>query len=65
MKQWVLIFASFYALISVILGAFASHLMKNLLTTEKLNSFEIGIKYQMYNAIILLVLGLYFSFEKT
>jgi len=65
MKQIVLLFASIYGLIAVILGAFGAHLFKKILTADKLQSFETGTKYQMYHAIVLLVLGFYFSFNST
>jgi uncharacterized membrane protein YgdD (TMEM256/DUF423 family) len=38
-------------------GAFGAHLLKKKLTLEQLQSFETGVKYQMYHAIVLLVLG--------
>lgn len=57
MSQIALIFGSFFGLLAVIFGAFGAHLLKKKLTTEQLQSFETGVKYQMYHAIILLVLG--------
>lgn len=41
----------------VILGAFAAHALKEVLTSEQLNSFQTGIRYQMYHALLLLLLG--------
>jgi uncharacterized membrane protein YgdD (TMEM256/DUF423 family) len=46
-----------FGLTAVIFGAFGAHLLKKKLTTEQLQSFETGVKYQMYHAIVLLVLG--------
>lgn len=63
MKQFTLIVASLYGLTSVILGAFGSHLFKQYLTPEKLVSFEVAVRYQMYHAIVLLIIGLYFTFN--
>ncbi|ARV07545.1 hypothetical protein BTO04_12975 [Polaribacter sp. SA4-10] len=57
MSQFALIFASFYGLTAVIFGAFGAHLLKKKLTTDQLNSFETGVKYQMYHAIVLLIIG--------
>jgi len=45
-------------MLAVIFGAFGAHALKKILSTEQLHSFEVGIKYQMYHAIVLLVLGL-------
>ncbi|MDN3492917.1 DUF423 domain-containing protein [Winogradskyella bathintestinalis] len=45
-------------MLAVIFGAFGAHALKKILSTEQLHSFEVGIKYQMYHSIVLLVLGL-------
>ena len=42
---------------AVLLGAFAAHGLKTVLTTDALESFKTGATYQMYHAIILLVLA--------
>ena len=63
MKQIVLIVASVYGALSVILGALGAHALKKVLTEAQLQSFEVGVKYQMYHAIVLLVLGFYLSFD--
>ncbi len=69
MKNLVVIIAAFYGMMSVILGAFGAHAFKKFLPLEKLASFEVGVRYQMYHAIVLLAIGLYFQFtnglEKT
>lgn len=62
MKQFVLIVAGIYGMLSVVLGAFGAHAFKKILSTEKLLSFEIGVRYQMYHAIVLLVIGFALSF---
>lgn len=62
MKQTVLIIAAIYGMLSVILGAFGAHAFKDILTPEKLISLETGVRYQMYHAIVLLVIGLALSF---
>ena len=51
-----------YGLLGVILGAFGAHKLKKTFTAEQLQSFETGIKYQMYHAILLLVLSFNFGF---
>lgn len=62
MKQFVLIVATLYGALSVMLGALGAHALKKVLTPEVLESFNTGVKYQMYHAIVLLIAGLYFSF---
>jgi len=48
---------AFYGLIAILLGAFGAHVLKKSFTEDQLKSFETGIKYQMYHAILLLILG--------
>lgn len=63
MKNIVLTIASFYGMMAVILGAFGAHAFKKILSVEKITSFEVGVRYQMYHAIVLLAIGLYFQFN--
>ena len=46
------------AFLAVLLGAFGAHTLEGLLTTEKLNSFETGVRYQFYHSLGLLIIGL-------
>ena len=48
---------AFFGMLSVILGAFGAHALKKILSTDQQHSFEVGVKYQMYHAIVLLILG--------
>jgi len=48
----------FLALLSVVFGAFASHLLKKLLTDSALQSFEVGVKYMMYHGLALLIISM-------
>ncbi|MDP5106442.1 MAG: DUF423 domain-containing protein [Polaribacter sp.] len=57
MTQIALIFGSLFGFTAVIFGAFGAHLLKKKLTSDQLQSFETGVKYQMYHAIVLLILG--------
>ena len=56
-QQTILATAALFGMLSVIFGAFGAHALKKILSTEQLHSFEVGVKYQMYHAIVLLVLG--------
>lgn len=51
-----------YGMLAVIFGAFGAHALKKSLTNDQLKSFETGVKYQMYHAILLLVIGYNFNF---
>tara|TARA_Y100000815_G_scaffold211480_1_gene196114 strand:- start:367 stop:744 length:378 start_codon:yes stop_codon:yes gene_type:complete len=52
------IFGSLFGFLAIIFGAFGAHALKKKFTADQLNSFETGVKYQMYHALILVVLGL-------
>ena len=54
-----------YGLLAVVFGAFGAHALKKKLTPELLHSFETGVKYQMYHALVLLVLGFNLSFDRS
>ena len=56
-EQLVISTGAIFGFLSVIFGAFGAHALKKTLSPEQLNSFEVGVKYQMYHAIVLLVLG--------
>ncbi len=51
------VMGALYGLLAVVFGAFGAHVLKKSFSQEQLNSFETGVKYQMYHALVLLVLG--------
>ena len=63
MKSLTLIIGTIYGMTSVILGAFGAHAFKKVLSLERLTSFETGVKYQMYHALLLLIIGFFFKFD--
>ena len=44
--------------IAIILGAFGAHALEEKLSLEQLQTFEVGVRYQMYHGIALLAVGL-------
>ncbi|NNE76016.1 MAG: DUF423 domain-containing protein [Pricia sp.] len=54
---------AFYGLLAIIFGAFGAHALKRTYSDEQLKSFEIGVKYQMYHAIMLVVLSFNFNLD--
>ncbi len=58
-----LIITSFLGLLAVILGAFAAHALKEILTLTQLQSFETAVRYQMFHAIVLLFVNIYNGFS--
>lgn len=70
MKKPFLIFGSFSGAIAVALGALGAHFLKSklnegLITESNLQSFETAVKYQMYHAIVLLLLGFWAGKQDT
>lgn len=63
MKTLTLIFGAAYGALSIILGAFGAHAFKKILSSERLESFETGVRYQMYAAFFLLIVGYILKFE--
>ncbi|MFZ2284502.1 MAG: DUF423 domain-containing protein [Lutibacter sp.] len=63
MSQFTLIFASILGSFAVVFGAFGAQALKKILSEEQLKSFETGVKYQMYHAIVLLIIGFNFNLE--
>ncbi|MFE3847239.1 DUF423 domain-containing protein [Flavobacterium sp. LB3P45] len=49
---------AFIGMLAVILGAFGAHALKKVLSIEQLSTFETGVRYQMYQALFLLFIGL-------
>ena len=46
-----------FGMLAIILGAFGAHALKKVLTIEELTTFETGVKYQMYHALFLMLIG--------
>ncbi len=46
---------------AVILGAFGAHALKEKIAADQLPIFETGVRYQMYHAFALIILGLMFD----
>ena len=56
-QQYIIATGALFGMLAVIFGAFGAHALKKILSTDQLQSFETGVKYQMYHGIVLLVLG--------
>ena len=57
MDKKILLAAAFLGLSAIILGAFGAHALKKVLSVEQLQSFEVGVRYQMYHALFLLLIA--------
>jgi uncharacterized membrane protein YgdD (TMEM256/DUF423 family) len=47
-----------FSCLGVVIGAFAAHGLKPLLSLKEINNFETGVKYQFYHAFALIILGI-------
>lgn len=61
MHKWFLITASLIGALSVALGAFGAHSLKQVLAPDALSVFETGVRYQFYHAIALLFTGILYE----
>lgn len=59
MDKKIILTAIFLGLTAIILGAFGAHALKKVLTEAQLQSFEVGVRYQMYHALFLLFIGVF------
>lgn len=50
--------ASIILAITIGIGAFGAHGLKDLLNESSLATFEVGVRYQMYHGLAILILGL-------
>lgn len=46
-----------FGMLSVIIGAFGAHGLEKVLNAEALQTFETGVKYQMYHALLLILVS--------
>lgn len=58
MNKSLLICGALLGMTGVVLGAFGAHALKNLLSPERINSFETGVRYQMIHALAVLLVAL-------
>jgi len=57
MNKKILVGGSIIGLLAVILGAFAAHGLEKSITQDAIETFQTGVRYQMYHAILLLLVG--------
>ena len=58
MNKKVLVLGAVLGGLSVVFGAFGAHGLKDLISSESINVFETGVRYQMYHAFFLLFVGI-------
>jgi len=57
MNKTILLTGTILGGLAIILGAFGAHGLEDKLDANAIQTFETGVKYQMYHALFLLVLG--------
>lgn len=57
MQKMFLSLASVFGATAVMLGAFGAHALKSKLTTEQLQVYETGVRYQMYHVFALIAVA--------
>lgn len=58
MNKTIFMTACILGLLAVVLGAFGAHGLQKLVDAKAVASFETGVRYQMYHAFLLFMLGL-------
>lgn len=57
MNKAILITGAILGVLSIVFGAFGAHALKVLIGGESILTFETGVRYQMYHALLLLFIG--------
>ena len=57
MNKRIVIIGAILFVLAIALGAFGAHGLKKYVDTEQLKTFEVGVRYQFYQAIAFLILG--------
>jgi uncharacterized membrane protein YgdD (TMEM256/DUF423 family) len=58
MNKRIVLTSAWLLLTAIILGAFGAHGLKTLVSAEKIQTFEVGVRYQFFIALTLLIIGL-------
>lgn len=53
--------AAFTGMLSVALGAFAAHALKDMISEHAIATFETGVRYQFYHAFALMATGILYK----
>lgn len=53
---------SFLGMLTIVLGAFGAHALKDKLSINSFQSFETAVRYQMYHVLVLLFVNIFVGF---
>lgn len=62
MNKRIVLTAAILVMLAIILGAFGAHGLKDKVSPERIATFEVGVRYQFYIGLAMLILG--FNEEK-
>jgi len=51
------VLAAIMGTLTIIIGAFGAHGLKEIVSEKTITSFETGVRYQMYHVIVILIIG--------
>ncbi|MGI9546179.1 MAG: DUF423 domain-containing protein [Flavobacteriaceae bacterium] len=57
MNKTIFLTGVLFGIFAIVFGAFGAHSLKEMISSAALDSYETGVKYQMYHALLLLLLG--------
>lgn len=63
MEKRFLIWGFALGMTAILLGAFGAHALREILSERQLESFETGVRYQMYHALLLIILSQFERFR--
>ncbi|MDF0707239.1 DUF423 domain-containing protein [Flagellimonas okinawensis] len=63
MNRTILLIGTVIGMLAIVLGAFGAHGLEKLVDMEAVDTFETGVRYQMYHAFFLLFLGMWGGME--
>lgn len=59
MNKTILLTGILFGFLAILFGAFGAHGLEKLVDSESVDTFETGVRYQMYHALFLLILGIW------
>ncbi|MFC4220964.1 DUF423 domain-containing protein [Flagellimonas marina] len=59
MNRTIILTGVVFGLLAIVLGAFGAHGLEKLVDSDAVDTFETGVRYQMYHALFLLFLGIW------
>lgn len=57
MNKSILVAGAILGILGIVLGAFGAHGLEKLVDADAVNTFETGVRYQIYHAFFLLIVG--------